>query len=129
MNKLLVKCAFIAGVFLGSTIGARAMDTAVPGARAGAEAANGRLRMAQAQQSEPQKIFRGVGVVTAIEPATGSLTINHEAIDGLMPAMEMMFKVDPRALSGGVRPGDEIEFGVDGKRYTIIDLKIVGHTE
>jgi Cu/Ag efflux protein CusF len=84
--------------------------------------------MAQAQQNEPRKVFRGVGIVTAIEPA-GSLTINHEPIEGLMPAMEMMFQVSPRTLANGVRPGDKIEFRVEGKTYTIIAVKVVGHTE
>jgi Cu/Ag efflux protein CusF len=84
--------------------------------------------MAQAQQNEPRKVFRGVGIVTAIEPA-GSLTINHEPIEGLMPAMEMMFQVSPRTLANSVRPGDKIEFSVEGKTYTIVALKIVGHTE
>ncbi len=75
-----------------------------------------------------RKVFRGMGIVTAIEPA-GSLTINHEPIEGLMPAMEMTFSVNPRALTKGVRPGDRIEFSVEGKTYTIVDLKVVGHTE
>ena len=39
--------------------------------------------------------------MTDINLATGSLTINHEEIPGLMPAMEMMLRVDPRALSEG----------------------------
>ena len=46
-----------------------------------------------------------------------------------MPAMEMTFSVNPRALANGVRPGDKIEFSVEGKTYTIVALKIVGHTE
>jgi Cu/Ag efflux protein CusF len=82
--------------------------------------------IAQAQPAEPAKVFHGVGVVTAIEPP-GSLTINHQPIEGLMPAMEMVFPVNPRALTNGVRPGDEVEFSVEGKAYTIIALKVVGH--
>jgi Cu/Ag efflux protein CusF len=84
--------------------------------------------IAQAQQNEPRKTFHGVGVVTAIEPA-GSLTINHEPIEGLMPAMEMTFQVNPRTLANGVRPGDKIEFSVEGKTYILVALKVVGHTE
>jgi Cu/Ag efflux protein CusF len=57
--------------------------------------------LAQAQQGQPQKVFHGVGVVTAIEP-TGMLTVNHQAIEGLMPAMEMAFKVNPASLAKGV---------------------------
>jgi Cu/Ag efflux protein CusF len=45
-----------------------------------------------------------------------------------MPAMEMTFSVNPRALTKGVRPGDQVEFNVEGKTYTIVGLKVVGHT-
>ena len=83
MNKTLARCTCATGVFLALTIGANAMDAAASGNRS---ASKGPLPMAQAQQSEPRKIFRGVGIVTAIEPP-GSLTINHEPIEGLMPAM------------------------------------------
>jgi Cu/Ag efflux protein CusF len=81
-----------------------------------------------AQQGQPQKIFHGVGIVTAIEP-TGTLTVNHQPIEGLMPAMEMAFKVNPGSLAKGVRPGDKIDFSLEGKTYTIVGLKVVGHTE
>ncbi|HTO64376.1 MAG TPA: copper-binding protein [Bradyrhizobium sp.] len=80
-------------------------------------------------QDQPNALFRGVGVVTAIDPATGSLTINHQEIVGLMPPMEMMFHVDPRTSSDDVKPGDKIEFGVEGKTYTVRDLRVIEHTK
>ena len=67
-----------------------------------------------------------MGFVTAIE-SNGSLTINHEPIAGLMPAMEMKFSVNPPVLTDGVRPGDKVEFSVEGKTYVIRALKVVGH--
>jgi Cu/Ag efflux protein CusF len=114
MNRTPAHCAWAAIAFLALTVAANAMVAP--------------LMVAQAQQSEPSKVFRAVGIVTAIEPA-GSLTINHEPIEGLMPAMEMAFPVNPRALTNGMRPGDRIEFSVEGKTYTIVALKVVGHTE
>jgi Cu/Ag efflux protein CusF len=119
MHRTLARYACAMGALLALT---------AAGARSADFAKNAPLTMAQAQQSETRIPFHGVGVVTAIEPA-GSLTINHEAIAGLMPAMEMTFPVNPRALANGVRPGDKIEFSVEGKTYTIVALKIVGHTE
>jgi Cu/Ag efflux protein CusF len=78
------------------------------------------------QAQEPSNgPYRGVGVVTAINPATGSLTINHQEIEGLMPAMEMLFQVDPRTLSDRVKPGDKVEFQLEGKTYTIRDIKVI----
>ena len=88
----------------------------------------GAVGLAHAQRVQPRKLFHGVGVVTATEPA-GTLTVNHQPIEGLMPAMEMAFKVSPASLAKGVRPGDRIDFSVDGKTYTIVGLKVVGHTE
>ena len=84
--------------------------------------------LAQMQSSEPNKVYRAVGIVTATEPV-GSVTINHEPIDGLMPAMEMTFTAKPATLTNGVRPGDKVEFDVEGKTYAIVGLKVVGHTE
>lgn len=84
------------------------------------------FQMAQVENGSARHIFQGVGVVTANKPA-GSLTINHQAIEGLMPAMEMMFSVTPKRLTTSVRPGDTVEFSVDGKTYTITALKVHGH--
>jgi len=39
----------------------------------------------------------------------------------------MLFNVDPRSLSDGVKPGDRIEFSVEDKTYTIRDLKVIEH--
>jgi Cu/Ag efflux protein CusF len=69
-----------------------------------------------------------VGVVTALAPA-GTLTVSHEPIEGLMPAMEMTFSVKPPALANGVRAGDKIEFSVDGKTFTIVGLTVRGHSK
>ncbi len=46
-----------------------------------------------------------------------------------MPAMEMTFSVNPRALTTGVRPGDKIEFSVEGTTYIIRAVKVVGHIQ
>ncbi|HYZ63085.1 MAG TPA: copper-binding protein [Acetobacteraceae bacterium] len=82
------------------------------------------LVLTQAQQNRPAKVYSGTGVVTAVEP-NGALTINHQPIEGLMPAMEMMFSVATPDVSNGVHPGDEVAFDVDGTRYVILALKVV----
>ena len=48
---------------------------------------------AQAQETAATGIFHGVGVVKAIDAATGALTLDHEEIKGFMAAMEMMYRV------------------------------------
>jgi len=54
-----------------------------------------------------------------------ALTIDHEEIEGLMPAMVMMYRVDPPSLIGGLKPGDKIEFLIDAKHYTITNVKLL----
>jgi Cu/Ag efflux protein CusF len=113
-----------AGAFLLLTAGSTAFAaTALPPATA---VQPSDATPVQAKSPDAQKVFPAVGVVTGKNP-DGALTINHQPIEGLMPAMEMTFNVKPRALSSAVRPGDKIEFSVEGKTYTIVALKVVGH--
>jgi Cu/Ag efflux protein CusF len=123
MNK--IQCACISSALLATAICVEAAHALALGGRLAAERANGAVTLTQAQQEEPTGVFRGVGVVTAIDPANGSLTLNHEEIKGLMPAMEMMYLVSPRSLSHGLRPGDKIDFDLDAKTYTIRHIKVI----
>jgi Cu/Ag efflux protein CusF len=108
-----------------TTVGGPGASALPSGAGSLAEPIGGASLPIQAQESPRDDLFRGIGVVTDIHPATGSLTINHEEIPGLMPAMEMMLRVDPRALSNGVRAGDKVEFWVEGKTFTIRDIRVI----
>ena len=87
------------------------------------------VKVAQAEPQEPQGIFQGIGIVTAIGPRTGVLTIHHEDIKGLMPGMIMTFRVSPPALSAGLRPGDKIEFSLDARNYTITSVRLIARTK
>jgi Cu/Ag efflux protein CusF len=118
-------CARVAAALMAAAIPAEAAQALPFADRGVGERTGATLAPTQAQQGEPQGIFRGVGVVKAIDAATGALTLDHEDIKGLMPAMEMMYRVDPRSLSDGLRLGDKIDFGVDAKTYTIRDVKLI----
>ncbi|MGD0723876.1 MAG: copper-binding protein [Roseiarcus sp.] len=109
-----------------AAIGSSAAEAALAPDRSGPGATRGWLVSAQAQPSEPTGYFRGTGNVTAIDPANGALTLDHDEIKGLMPAMIMMYRVRSPALSAGLRTGDRIEFGLDAKSYTILDVKVIG---
>jgi hypothetical protein len=37
----------------------------------------------------------------------------------------MMYRVRPRSLSEGLRPGDKIDFDLDAKTYTIRRVKVI----
>jgi Cu/Ag efflux protein CusF len=84
---------------------------------------------AEVQETGAEGIFYGRGLVKAVEPGTGWLTIAHNDIIGCMPAMEMMFRVRTPAVSHDLRPGDTIDFTLDGGKYIILDAKLVSHAQ
>jgi len=79
--------------------------------------------VAQTEETSATGVFHGVGVVTAIDADSGALTLDHEDIAGLMPAMVMMYRVESRDLDAGLSVGDRVAFDLDGKRYVIVGVK------
>lgn len=57
--------------------------------------------------------YRGVGVVKRLDQKTPAIEIDHQDIEGLMPAMQMEFPVTDPNLLNGLAVNDEIEFTVD----------------
>ena len=68
--------------------------------------------------------YHGVGVVKHTDAKRPSVEIDHQEIEGLMPAMTMEFYVKDQSLLDGLKPGDRINFtienGVGGIRITEI---------
>ena len=68
---------------------------------------------------------KGMGTVTAIDPAKGTITLDHGEITELRwPAMQMGFSAKPEVLAG-IKVGDKVDFEIDwnGKTGTISSLK------
>ncbi|KQZ21637.1 copper-binding protein [Caulobacter sp. Root1472] len=85
-----------------------AAPAAPASAAAPAPAAGG--DMAGMDMAPADKMAKGVGVVTAIDKAAGTITLDHEAIpEAGWPAMTMGFKIAP-ALLDGVTVGDKVVF-------------------
>ena len=58
------------------------------------------------------KMGKGTGTVTAIDAATGKITLDHGAIPAVgWPAMKMGFSAKPDLLKG-VAVGDKVDFDV-----------------
>lgn len=70
-------------------------------------------------------VFHGAGVVKAIGATKGWLTLGHAEIKGFMPAMVMMYRVEPPELSANLHVGDRVAFDIDAERYTIIGAKVI----
>jgi len=70
------------------------------------------------------RTYHGVGVVKRTDVKRPSVEIDHQAIEGLMPAMTMEFYVKDVSLLNGLQPGDRIEFtiedGIGGIKITAI---------
>jgi Cu(I)/Ag(I) efflux system periplasmic protein CusF len=89
-------------------------------------AASGWSALALADKRRPAaaaKIFHGVGAITGLDAASGEVGIDHEAIPGLMSAMEMEYQARPAKILEGLKRGDKVEFELDGKTLTILAIK------
>ena len=56
--------------------------------------------------------YQGVGVVKGLDPKLSAIMVDHEDIEGLMPAMEMEFAVTEVALLNGLAVNDRIDFTI-----------------
>jgi len=58
--------------------------------------------------SSSYKVYKLRGKVVANNPATGEVTLNHEAIPGFMDAMTMPYKLKDPSILSEMHPGDVI---------------------
>jgi protein SCO1/2 len=81
--------------------------------------------------SRDVRVYDGRGVVRDVQKEYAQLVIDHEDIEGLMPAMTMNFGVGDPALLETLEPGDVIEFRLEvtPKRYRVLEAKVVGEDE
>lgn len=68
--------------------------------------------------------YFGKGTVTKIDLNIVSVEMDHEAIEGLMPAMRMEFYVSDKALLNGLALGDKVDFTILYKGGTETITKI-----
>ncbi len=68
---------------------------------------------------------QGVGTVTAIDAAAGTVMLDHEAINAIMwPAMSMQFKVEDPSILKGIAKGDHVSFELKSATETGLITKI-----
>ncbi len=69
--------------------------------------------------------YSGKGTVTKIDLTVGSVEMNHENVEGLMPAMIMEFYVTDKAMLKGLAVGEKVDFVIEykGGRETINSIQ------
>jgi protein SCO1/2 len=74
------------------------------------------------------RVYDARGVVRDVQKEYAQLVIEHEDIEGLMPAMTMNFGVADPALLETLEPGNRIEFRLEvtPKSYRVLAAKVVG---
>ena len=65
--------------------------------------------------------YKGVGVVKGVNLKTPAIEIDHQDIEGLMPAMQMEFPVTDASLLNGVAVNDHIDFTIEAAKG---DMKV-----
>jgi Cu/Ag efflux protein CusF len=84
------------------------------------------IRAAAAEGGAPA-LFQGEGKVLAIDEKNWTVTLDHEAIPGLMPAMRMRFDVDRGVKLRGIKVGETVRFtlGNRGDAVVIVAMRRV----
>jgi protein SCO1/2 len=80
---------------------------------------------------ESPEIYSGRGVVRGVLPDEGQVTVEHDDIEGLMPAMTMNFDVPDPELLAKLEPGQAIDFALRrrGGLYQIVGFHVIGEAE
>jgi Cu/Ag efflux protein CusF len=70
--------------------------------------------------------YKGVGVVKSINTKVPAIEIDHQDIDGLMPAMQMEFPVSDASLLNGIAINDHIDFTIEAAKG---EMKVIAITK
>ncbi len=68
------------------------------------------------------------GTIEDVDLENGQVLIDHDDVDGLMPAMTMNFAVPDRALLARMAPGQVVDFTIHftGHGYDVVESEVVG---
>ncbi len=79
-----------------------------------------------AQSSSGKKSYVFKGTVTAVDAASGRLTVANERVEGWMEAMTMAYQVDRPAVLKELKTGDRIQATVYDGDLKLYNVKVVG---
>ena len=99
----------------------------VSGDRADEVVAFGKICHAQSDAATT-RAFQGIGIVEDIQLSSGAVTLDHDEVKVLMPAMVMLYRVQTPEISKGLRTGDRIEFTIDAATYTVLNARVIANS-
>jgi thiol-disulfide isomerase/thioredoxin len=86
------------------------------------------LLLARPGLASAEPSAQGEGTVVAVDGSSGSITLDHGPIRGVMPAMRMAFRLERPSLLGDLQPGDVVRFTLQsrGPEWLIVALERMG---
>ena len=84
---------------------------------------------AAAEEGGAPAVFEGVGRVVAVDKKDATVTLDHEEIPGLMPAMRMRFTVERRADLDGLKKGDAVRFALGSRGEEMVIVAIAASSK
>ena len=85
--------------------------------------------VAAAQQDVTEGVFHGRGIIKAVEPETGTVTLADEGIEGFTPAPEATYRVQAPEVSECLRPGDTVDFSIDTVHHVVLRVSILNYDQ
>ena len=70
------------------------------------------------------RTYEGKGLVIEVDSMERKITISHEQIEKLMPAMSMEYDVEARASLRDLKPGDKIRFNIAPRNIGFVVLEL-----
>ena len=70
--------------------------------------------------------YEGKGLVIQVDEDDKKITLKHEEIQGLMPAMTMEYNVESSGLLQGLKPGGRVRFKLSsqGLEFVVVDISM-----
>ncbi len=85
----------------------------------------GDMNMAEPAAPAVAGAITSTGTVTQVDPAAGTITINHGAIEAVSwPAMTMQFTAEDPAILQGVAVGDSVSFELKSATETSVVTRV-----
>lgn len=80
--------------------------------------------ISEATQAQSGPSYDGLGLIVSLDEKRGTITLKHDEIKGLMPAMIMEFAVKSPALLRSLRQGDKVRFTLASRGGDFIVEKV-----